>query len=185
MVTIAFSGRIPLAGNLIVLYASLIVFQVFIVYSHRINSFLRLTRDILFPVISIIIIFDSLGLIVHAVNPQDLDYLLIRLDYRLFGGYPTISLEQVMHPLLTDLLQLSYTTYYFLPVALGVSLKLRGKEEEFNHALFLILLCFYLSYIGYILVPALGPRYAMEHLQIQQLKGLFLSGYIQETLNFL
>ncbi|NTU43136.1 MAG: phosphatase PAP2 family protein, partial [Nitrospirales bacterium] len=60
-----------------------------------------------------------------------------------------------------------------------------GREEEFDRTLFFVLLCFYLSYVGYLLVPAIGPRYAMEHLQAQELKGFFLSGPIQGTLNLL
>jgi membrane-associated phospholipid phosphatase len=144
-----------------------------------------LTRDIIFPVISVLIIFDSLGLIVHKINPQDLDYLLIRLDFTIFRTYPTIELEKIMSPLLTDILQISYSTYYFLPVTLGAVLKIRKKQVEFEKSLFLILLCFYLSYVGYILFPALGPRYAMEHLHEAELTGFLFSESIQKALNML
>ncbi len=176
---------IPHAEYLLLIYASLIFFQLVLVPLSELNPFLALTRDIVFPVISVIIIFDSLGLVVHRVNPQDMDYLLIRLDYLIFGGYPTLFLERFIHPLLTDLLELAYSTYYFLPVALGINLKLRGKKDDFEKALFLLLLCFYLSYIVYLLVPALGPRYAMAHLQTKELGGFLVSGPIQDLLNLL
>ena len=180
-----FYRQIPSAGSLILIYASLALFQLMLVPLSRINAFLSLTRDILFPVVSVLIIFDSLGLIVHSINPQDMDYLLIRLDYLLFGGYPTVYLERFMHPLLTDVLQLAYSTYYFLPVTLGIALKLGKKEDEFEKTLFLILLCFYLSYVGYLLVPALGPRYAMEHLHEKELGGFLVSKPVQDILNLL
>ncbi|WP_333655024.1 phosphatase PAP2 family protein [Dissulfurispira sp.] len=156
-----------------------------LVYLSRLNSFLALTRDIIFPVISVLIIFDSLGLIVHNINPQDIDYLLIRIDYVVFGCYPTIFMERIMNPFLTDILQVAYSTYYFLPVILGVVLKIKKKNEEFEKSLFLILLCFYLSYVGYILFPALGPRYAMEHLHDKTLGGFLVSKPIQDILNLL
>jgi membrane-associated phospholipid phosphatase len=86
---------------------------------------------------------------------------------------------------LTDILQIAYSTYYFLPILLGVVLKIKKREEEFQKSLFLILLCFYLSYIGYILFPALGPRYAIEHLHEKALEGFLFSENIQKILNLL
>jgi membrane-associated phospholipid phosphatase len=183
--TLFFYEKIEQAGHLILIYSSLVLFQIILIYVSRLNSFLILTRDILFPVISVLIIFDSLGLIVHKVNPQDIDYLLIRIDYFLFGYYPTIFLERILNPILTDILQIAYSTYYFLPILLGVVLKIKKREEEFQKSLFLILLCFYLSYIGYILFPALGPRYAIEHLHEKALEGFLFSENIQKILNLL
>jgi len=149
------------------------------------NSFLALTHDIIFPVVGVLITFDSLGLLVHRINPQDIDYLLIRFDYLLFGGYPTVYLERFIYPPLTDILQMAYSTYYFIPLTLGVSLKTRGEKGEFEKSLFLILFCFYLSYVGYMLFPALGPRYAMEHLQTVEVGGFLVSKPIQDFLNLL
>lgn len=180
-----FYEKIPEARYLILIYSSLIIFQIILIYLAKMNSFLTLTRDMLFPVLSVLIFFDSLGLIVHKINPQDIDYILIRLDYLLFGGYPTIFMEKIMNPFLTDLLQIAYSTYYFLPIMLGIVLKKRKKEEEFQNSLFLILLCFYLSYIGYILFPAIGPRYTLEHLHSIELKGFLVSAPIQKILNLL
>lgn len=178
-------SAIPSAGYLVLIYASIILFQILLVYLGRVNAFLMAARDIIFPVISVLVIFDSLGLIVHAVNRHDIDYLLIRADYRLFGGYPTIFLEKFINPFLTDILQVAYSTYYFIPVILGVSLKAAGKREAFEKSLFLILFCFYLSYIGYLLFPAVGPRYAMNQLYDRELDGFLVSRPIQNFLNLL
>lgn len=185
ILTLSYYERIDKSGFLILVYSSLIIFQVILIYLSRLNSFLRITHDIIFPVFSVLIIFDSLGLIVHRINPQDIDYLLIRLDYIILGGYPTLYLERIMNPLLTDILQIAYSTYYFLPVVFGIVLKIKGREEDFQKSLFLILLCFYLSYIGYILFPALGPRYTIGHLHEGELRGFLFSGAIQDILNLL
>ncbi len=185
VLTAFFYSKIPSAPHLIVIYTSLVLFQVIIVYLSRLNSFLSQTRDIIFPTISVLIIFDSLGLIVHRINPQDLDYLLIRLDYMIFGVHPTVFLDKHVSPVLTDILQVAYATYYFLPLMLGVVLKIQKKHADFEKSLFLILLCFYLSYAGYLLVPALGPRYAMEHLHETTLGGFLVSKPIQDFLNLL
>jgi membrane-associated phospholipid phosphatase len=92
-------------------------------------------------------------------------------------------LEAVTVPVLTDILQLAYSSYYFLPITLGVLLKLRRDDAAFDRSLFLIMLCFYLSYVGYMLMPAIGPRYTMHHLQNTELQGFMIAGPIQEFLN--
>ncbi|MCL4457905.1 MAG: phosphatase PAP2 family protein [Nitrospirae bacterium] len=185
VLTAFFYNKIPSAPYLILIYASLIFFQLILIHLSRLNSFLNLTKDIIFPVISVLIIFDSLGPVVHNINPQDLDYLLIRLDYLIFGTYPTVEFEKIMNPLITDILQVAYSTYYFLPIALGIALKIKKQNEDFEKSLFFILLCFYLSYAGYILFPALGPRYAMDHLHETTLGGFLVSKPIQDILNML
>jgi len=180
---VIFFRQIPAAFMLLVIYASLIVFQCSLVRIGHVTKTLMVVRDIAFPVVSILIIFDSLGQIVHYVNPQDIDHLLIRIDYQLFGTHPTVALEGIMHPLLTDMLQIAYTTYYFLPISIGVALWRQGRHAAFSYFVFMILLCFYFSYIGYLLFPALGPRYAMAHLQVAELPGSVVSHVIQTTLN--
>jgi membrane-associated phospholipid phosphatase len=185
IITAVYHAVIPQAEYLMLIYGSLIFFQVILSRIGRMNSFLALTRDLIFPVVSVMIIFDSLGLIVHRINPQDIDYLLIRADYLIFGGYPTVYLERIIYPPFTDILQVAYSTYYFIPITLGIALKLRGDNGAFEKSLFLILLCFYLSYVGYILFPALGPRYAMDHLQSEAVDGFLVSKPIQDILNLL
>jgi len=185
LITVFSHDSIHSSGYLMIIYGSIIFFQVILSRMAGINAFLSLTRDIIFPVVGVLMIFDSLGLIVHSINPQDIDYLLIRADYMIFGCYPTVFLEKFIYPPLTDLLQLAYSTYYFLPVALGVVLKMRGRDKDFEKTLFFLLLCFYISYVGYLLFPALGPRYAMEHLQSVEVGGFLVSKPIQQTLNLL
>ncbi|MGO9377681.1 MAG: phosphatase PAP2 family protein [Dissulfurispiraceae bacterium] len=185
ILTIIYHAVIRGAGYLMLIYGSLIFFQLILSRLGRINQFLELTHDIFFPVVCVLIIFDSLGLIVHSINPQDIDYLLIRADYRILGGYPTVFLERFIYSPLTDILEVAYSTYYLMPVTLGIALKLRKDKSAFEKSLFLILLCFYLSYIGYIIFPALGPRYTMDHLQSKAVVGFLVSKPIQDMLNLL
>ncbi|MCX8030138.1 MAG: phosphatase PAP2 family protein [Thermodesulfovibrionales bacterium] len=176
---------IPSAKYLIFLYASMILFQATLVKLCFMNSILKNIRDFVFPTLSIFITFDTLELIVYNVNPQDIDYLLIRLDFLLFGVHPTIAIEKIYNPLLSDILQLAYSTYYFLPISLGIALKINKRQQEFEKSLFLIMLCFYISFIGYLFFPALGPRYAMAHLYESDFKGFLVADYIHNFLNIL
>lgn len=168
---------------LISLYTGLICLQLLLIRTNHHGTISRTVYDLIFPVICILLVFDSLEMLVHSINPKDIDPLLIKLDYLLFGGYPTVMFEKILTPLLTDILQAAYSSYYFLPVILGIVLKQRGDEKAFDRSLFLIMLCFYLSYAGYLLMPALGPRYTLNHLQSRELEGLLITAPIQEFLN--
>lgn len=186
MVSLYFHTRVPRVKTLIAMYATLFLMQVLLIRfapSLSRNRTADIVRSVVFPVACVLVIFDSLELLVHHINPRDIDPWLIRIDYVFFGDYPTVMLESLSTPLLTDILQLAYSSYYLLPISLGLILKLRGKEREFDKTVFIILLCFYLSYVGYLLFPALGPRYTMEHLQSFELKGLFVAEQIQRVLN--
>ncbi len=186
VVSLWFRDRIPHLKALMLTYSVLLGMQLFLIRHHEAaarNRVLDMVRSVAFPVICVLAVFDSLQWLVHDINPRDIDPLLIRLDYLIFKGYPTIMLESFQSPLVTDVLQVAYSSYYFLPISLGVILKLRDRDEEFDRTVFLILLCFYLSYVGYMLFPALGPRYTMNHLQSSDLQGLFVAGPIQELLN--
>ena len=183
IITIGSNSAIPNRFLLIPIYSALLIVQFILVKVKDKTRLLRIMYDLVFPVISVLVLFDSLGWVVHYINPVDIDPLLIKLDFMLFGNHPTVMLEAVMNPVLTDILQLAYSSYYFLPVTLGIALLKNDQREEFNRSLFLILFCFYLSYIGYIIWPALGPRFTLDHLQMQKLQGFFIAEPIQQLLN--
>ncbi len=183
VLTMIFYKNVPKAPTLMSIYLILIVSQIIIIRFKNRNNFLSLFYNVIFPTICVLVIFDSLGDLVHFVNPEDKDLALIRIDYLIFHGHPTVMLEKIMSPLLTDLLQLAYSTYYFIPLIFGVTLFLSNQRGEFDRTLFLILFCFYLSYLGYILIPAIGPRFTINHLQTTELQGLFIAEPIQRLLN--
>ncbi len=163
--------------HLLMIYLSIILLQII-----PVNS--GIMKDIMIPGISILAIFESLENVVWNINGRDLDYILIRIDYLLTSTYPTLVFEKIATPLLTDIMQLAYTTYYFIPLSLGIFLKIHRNEEGFQRSLFIILFCFYLSYLGYLIIPALGPRYTISHLhENTELHGLFIKDHIYELLN--
>lgn len=193
-VTIAFSlffaalaafniGKSPYLISLFILYLSFALFQFVLAAYGSKGGFFRLSRDMLFPLVAVFSIFDSLTVLIPIVNPVDLDLLLAEADYYIFGLYPTVYFERFMSPLLSDILQLCYSLYYFLPFALGISLKIKGMHSEFERALFMVLLCFYLSYVGYVMVPALGPRYAVDYIHSVPIADGLISGQLRGLLN--
>jgi len=181
--TITFYQALPKAPYLISLYSVLLVVQIALIRLNNKGKFLSFFYDLIFPTICILTIFDSLEWLVHYINPVDIDPLLIRLDYMIFGNHPTVMLESIMNPFLTDILQAAYSMYYFVPTGYGAVLLFNNQRVEFNKSLFMIMFCFYLSYLGYILFPALGPRFYLNDFQSTGLQGLFLTEPLQNFLN--
>jgi membrane-associated phospholipid phosphatase len=138
-----------------------------------------------YPVTFIAFIFNSLSRLIPYVNPHAVDPELIRIDYFLFRSHPAVILEKITFPLLTELSQLAYTSYYFLPTILAVLFYRKKEWERFDPYVTTICFTYYLSYAGYILFPAIGPRFTLAHLQHIELRGLFFAERISNTLNLL
>ncbi len=147
-----------------------------------------------FPLVPILTIYDSLRFI-PELNPGDWDDLLIRIDRALLGGDPSLWFERISTPWLTELFQLAYLVYYVLPfLLLGVlycrnhgpriTPELKSQAEAaFDLCIVALLLSHYLAFVGYMVVPALGPRFAMAPLYRTQLTGLALAEPIGNLLN--
>ncbi len=138
-----------------------------------------------YPLLLILPNFMELHYLVHTVRPQDMDPALIKLDYLIFGVHPTVWLERITVPLLTEYLQIVYSTFYFLPLVLGLYLYFKDQLEAFDFLKFIIVYGFFLSYLLYFTVPAIGPRFTLDHLQHFPLKGLYFTKIIRHTLNTL
>lgn len=93
----------------------------------------------------------------------DRDSWLIAADRFLFGVDPTVWLQKITFPWLTELLQLIYATDYFLPLILILVLYLRKKRIPFQKSVFILTGGYLLSYLGYFLIPAIGPRFTIPH----------------------
>jgi membrane-associated phospholipid phosphatase len=121
------------------------------------------------PILPLLLVFDNLGPFILGTSRVDLDPVLVAADRLLFGGAdPTRLLEPFMGPLLLEVLTVCYALYYFHPVVLGALLwrdDLRAKTPgaRFPAYVFGMLLVFYVSYAGYFLVPAIGPRFTVPH----------------------
>lgn len=136
-----------------------------------------------YPVFFLPLFFTGLHYLVPAIHPVDFDPQLIRADYWLTGGYPTVWLEKFYHPLLSDFLQLCYSTFYFLPLLILIPLQIQKRSVHFERAASVFLLTFYLSYLGYLVFPALGPRFYLAHLHHRMIPGGFIFHYLNNVLN--
>ncbi|MGB9807702.1 MAG: phosphatase PAP2 family protein [Thermosulfidibacteraceae bacterium] len=107
--------------------------------------------------------FMNLRGLVEAINPVCYDRFLFEIDKHIFfGRNPFEIVDKLQSPILSEVLQICYTLYFFVPVIAGISLYNRDRKA-FRLGLTTILVTFYLSYLGYFLVPAVGPRFVLNN----------------------
>jgi membrane-associated phospholipid phosphatase len=133
----------------------------------------------------IILIFKEIYRMVHPIHPTDYDQLFIAIDRWMFGLNPTQWIGQFAHPILTELLQIAYFSYYILFIILGVELYRRYAIQDFDKAAFMIVYGFYLSYLGYFALPGVGPRFTLHDFSSldTDLPGLFLTPVLRGIIN--
>jgi membrane-associated phospholipid phosphatase len=120
-----------------------------------------LARD-LSPVPIVVAVFMLLQPVIEAVNPIRWDDFFAAFDARHLPRLVRAWRGLFGRPAaLTDAVYLAYVSYYLLPVVVAVAVRARAREA-YERTAFAIVLCFYLSFLGYFLFPTSGPRLARE-----------------------
>jgi membrane-associated phospholipid phosphatase len=186
LLTLFFRGHIPLWRSLLFRYVALMGLLFALKLSSdrakvgRVNSFFNDFSPVLF----VILLYESLGDLIQHLQ-FDIDPVLINIDFYIFGVHPTLWIENWIVPWFTDIMSLAYVSYYFLPVVFVIALYSKKRRLEFDESMFILTFGYYISFVGYILFPAVGPRYALSHLYSIPLEGSFVTDFIRDTLNAL
>ena len=124
------------------------------------------------PIIFFLIAYENLGDLVRFINPHDADPILVKIDeFLFFGVNPTLWLEQYIRPWFSELMHVCYVNYYlFMPIIVFV-LYVDRDYYRFRNVMVSVTLGFYLGYIGYLLVPTVGPRYYMADIFSTSIMG--------------
>ena len=151
--------RVPQSHVLLLLYIGCIVLLAATVLAARSSSRpgTRLLDDLIVPIIVLLVVFETLGYSIPAVNTPWLEPALIRVDSWLFGMTGAEYMERYYNWALLDLMHLFYVSFYFVPVSLLVIMHRRGKRAEFQHTVAAIGLTFYADFALYYVFPVLGP----------------------------
>ncbi|MBI5117486.1 phosphatase PAP2 family protein [Candidatus Poribacteria bacterium] len=183
VMSVLFNERVQAWRLLILLYSVMLAVSGCLIWFSRGNprpsdAFLRRW----YPVCFVILIFFSLGKIVHHLLPYEVDRHLIAIDYAMFGVHPTVFLSQFVNPYLVDALEMCYASFYFLPVILVSVLYRKRRMREFEAVGIAVCLGFYLSYVGNLFFPSSGPYLNLEAFHSIPLEGKWVGGFIRTTL---
>jgi membrane-associated phospholipid phosphatase len=133
----------------------------------------------------VLLTFKEVYFLIRPLRPNDYDQLLIDIDRWLFGTDPTVFLHQFSHPVITEILQIVYGMFYFLPIILGIALLRKRKIVETDFAIFTVIYGFFLSYLGYFALPAIGPRFTLHDFQNENIEmpGLLITNFLRDVTN--
>jgi len=184
ILTLVFHGQIPLWHSLLLRYTILLglLFVLKLSWDRKAMGKTGTFFHHFSPVLFVVLIYESLGDLIQYLQP-DVDPLLIKIDFSIFGVHPTIWVQQWVVPWFTDVMSLAYASYYFIPVIFVLVLYLKNRGLGLFESVFILTFGYYISFIGYILFPAVGPRYAMDHLYSVPLEGSLVTDLVRDVLN--
>jgi len=157
-------------------------YLVFIRFSQRANGkFLRFFLRVAAVTLAYAYLFgavDKLQLILHG---RWLDEYVLDAEQYVFGVQPTLWLEYITTPALTEWMMFSYVVYVpMYPILCGIIYYLRGDlamEDYFFTLGFTNILCD----LGFILFPVAGPMFTIGHLYTVPLDG-YVWTYLGEVM---
>jgi membrane-associated phospholipid phosphatase len=188
--TLGFAGRIPLWPLLGGYNFCLVVFIFFAAHKTsqtksegEASPWKHIRIWYLLPMI--VTTYKQIYVLVPAVRPGLYDEVLIAADKILFGTAPSVFLQSIASPWLTEFLQITYVSFYLLPLLLAVALLRRKRKQAFDYTTFSVMYGFFLSYLGYFIIPAVGPRFTLHDFYAinTELPGLLFTNAIREFVN--
>ena len=121
------------------------------------GSPLHALREML-PFFLCILIYTNLHDTIGFVNPHDIHETLLAIDVWMFGVEPVLWAEQFYTRDRTEIFQLLYMSFALVAPAVPLVLLFQKRFAEFRRAALSIIVCFYLGYGLYLLLPSAPPR---------------------------
>ena len=130
------------------------------------------------------LLFNTLEPLIQALRGGPRDEWLIAADRTLFGVDVTVWAQRLVRPWLNDVFYSFYSTYYFIALTLGIVLWVRDRATA-RRFVYTLMVVYYVSWTGYFIVPALGPRFAQAAEYTISLTTTPLARTINDTINSL
>lgn len=136
------------------------------------------------PVAAVPFSFKHVALVAPGFQPFDdhaWDYKLQAIDDWLFGDTMGFFRSIAWAPA-ADLLTIGYWSYYPLSLILGAVLYRPPDLRRFREATTVLLVGWYLSYLGYYAIPSVGPHHVVEAVRSPELEGVVWAGTLHRLL---
>jgi len=142
---------------------------------------------LLYPVVFLVVVFDSIHMVLTYINPNIYDEALFNIDFKLLGTNPTVWIESIINPYLTEFMYYLYLFYFPMPLIILGYLFKNKMYKELDKAMLFFFITYYGSYLMYFAVPALGPRFYEPLVELQKvpLEGLWFTDLIRDTISSL
>jgi membrane-associated phospholipid phosphatase len=135
-----------------------------------------------YPAAFLPLLFNTLEPLIQALRGGARDDLLIAADRFLFGVDVTVWAQRLVRPILNDIFYSFYSTYYFIALTLGLVLWVRDRPTA-RRFVFTLMIVYYVSWTGYFIIPALGPRFAQAAQYTVSLTTTPIARMINDTID--
>lgn len=141
----------------------------------RVFQFLR----VFYPAFLLSSAWKELDSLFTMIFPYYGNNLVIFLDKFLFGVHPTVWVEHLFTPWLTELMFFLYFSHYLLLPVFALTIYFRKGVDSTLNLLALVCFNYALSYICFILIPAEGAWVILKNLHTVQPEGGFFMHLVQ------
>jgi membrane-associated phospholipid phosphatase len=117
---------------------------------------LKVFRDFL-PFLLALIFYERLHDLTPRLRPKVVDATLIAADRAVFGTDVPAWLDRFATPTLTQLMVVCYLSYFFAAAILACLIYWADRRSLFREFLVSLTVATTIGYLGYLLVPAVGP----------------------------
>jgi hypothetical protein len=122
----------------------------------------------------------ALDPVTDLVNPALRDGMLLRADRMLFGETPSLLLQELLTPALTEVLLVSYFSFFTLVLLPAFLFWLRRDSAALQAYVQAVVLFFVSNLSLYLVMPAVGPRYVLADAYLRPLQGVLFGDSIHQ-----
>ena len=124
-----------------------------------------------YPHLFFILCFEEMGKLVHLVDPGWKDAKLMAFDRWLTGVNPSLWLEHLVHPALTEFMQFAYFTYFVYLLILGGILYYQRDLENYWAVMSYSAIGYVFGYVIAMFFPVQSPWFTMSGMWHSELTG--------------
>jgi membrane-associated phospholipid phosphatase len=185
-IIVAYALSLSVIGALNGARTSLVVIAILLVVMLALASAARCSRTLAVvhdfsPIVFILLLYGLTLPIITVANPARWDGALLALDRRWFSALHAAWTGCLGRPQwLTATASALYATFYLIPIAIIIALYRAGRRAQFDYFVFTVVATFIASYVGYLLMPASGPRVAAD--DVATLGGAAMDDWLQAFL---
>ncbi len=142
------------------LHAAMILAIAGLTAGSRRSRVLRFLHD-WYPLAVFIVCFEEIARLSFLLVDHWQDWWLMRLEACLFPGDPVLWLRQFASPVLTEVLEAGYFSYFVLLMIVGGTLYRRQDKVPFRQVMAASVISYFACYAVYLAFPTEGPAHTL------------------------
>ena len=124
-----------------------------------------------YPLALFIITFEETARLSFLVVDGWRDHYLLAIEACVFPAPPTVLLNRIASPWLTELMDVGYFSYFLLLMIVGAAVYRRPAKREFRQVMTASVLAYLSCYVFFLLFPTEGPAHTLAQLHAVPLHG--------------